>query len=199
MWKVPRDWPGEVAYVIAGGPSVLSQDLTLLKGRRVIVVNSSWEAFPEAQYLFFGDYRWFYQHRDKLKIGFKGRVVTPCSVTRGKEILLLKKVKPPPGICADPAKISMFFTSLQGALNLSVHLGARRIVLLGADMRPASDGRTHHHEPHPWPQKRDCWDKQMIDLETTVRPLADMGIEVINTSLESRLTWWPKMRLEDCL
>ena len=59
LWSVPRAWPGETAYIVAGGPSVAWQDLGLLRGRRVIAVNSSWEAVPWAAILLFADLRWW--------------------------------------------------------------------------------------------------------------------------------------------
>ncbi len=89
-------------------------------------------------------------------------------------------------------------TSLHAAMNFAVHLGASRLVLLGADMQPDGE-RTHHHAPHPWPQKPGCWDTQMTALRQTVEPLAQMGIEVINTSPVSRIDWWPKASLDECL
>lgn len=90
-------------------------------------------------------------------------------------------------------------TSLQAAMNLAVHLGASRIVLLGADMKPAPDGRTHHHAPHKWPQVPGCWEIQMLDLKHAADDLATLGVEVVNTSLESMINWWPKRPIGELL
>ena len=57
FWSVPREWPGETAFIVGGGPSVLGQDLDALRGRRVIVINSSVYAVPGADFLFFDDHR----------------------------------------------------------------------------------------------------------------------------------------------
>ena len=92
-------------------------------------------------------------------------------------------------------------TGLQGAINLAVHLGGggSRVVLIGADMGPAPDGRTHHHRPHPWPQKPDCWELQMAQLRETAPILDRLGVEVVNASPTSRIEWWRKAALADII
>lgn len=198
-WTVPREWPDETAFIVAGGPSVSGIDLSLLKGRRVIVVNSSFTAVPFADFLFFADARWWLEYGARTK-GFGGRIVTVAKALGDKRLLRLHKVKPPPGLTSKPSHVAMQRTSLHGAMNLAFHLGVNRIVLLGADMRAAKDGRTHHHKPHKWRVKPTAWTKQMQDLRMIAAPLAEKGVEVINCSAVSRIDWWPKVdRLEDCL
>lgn len=199
-WSVPKEWQGETAYIVAGGPSVKQQNLELLRGRRVIVVNSSYLAVPFADILFFGDARWYNEHRRQQTINsFKGRVVTCSAAVRGPNILGLTRVNPPPGFCEEPTKVASQRTNLQGAMNLAAHLGINRIVLLGADMGRAEDGTTHHHDAHPWKNApgNACWDMQMEHLALIVEPLKARGIEVINTSSVSRIPWWPKKTLEE--
>ena len=45
----------QTVFIVAGGASVLEHDLEALRGRRVIVINSSVHAVPFADYLYFGD------------------------------------------------------------------------------------------------------------------------------------------------
>lgn len=196
--KVPREWGGETAFIIAGGPSVAGEDVSRLQGRRVIVVNSSYAVAPFADILFFGDSRWWIEHRARLA-GFAGRMVTCSNGARGDRLLHLRKVRPPPGITFDPGAVAMSRTSLQGAMNVAVHLGVARIVLIGADMQPARDGRSHHHQPHPWPVRTGCWAEQMKDLRHAAAPLAERGVEVVNASPRSLITWWPQRRMEEVL
>lgn len=200
LWCVPREWPGETVFIIAGGTSVLTQDVGALAGRRVIVINSSYEVAPFADYLLFLDTRWWNAHRSRpLLQEFKGRLVTTSRVVVGERLLRLKQLVPPPGLTDDRRALVAQWTSLQGAMNLAVHLGAARIVLLGADACRASDGRTHHHSPHKWPNKAGnrTWELQTEQLAHIVQPLRDRGVEVINTSPISRLPWWPFRRLTD--
>ena len=201
-WRVAPEWASETAFIVAGGSSVLGQDLSLLRGHRVIVVNSSYEAAPFADILFFGDLSWWETHRRReALVAFAGRIVTVSLRAVGRRLLRLRRQVPPPGLSCDPCCVVSERTSLQGAINLAVHLGVKRIVLLGADMRRADNGRSHHHSPHPRPNKpgNRTWDIQMAQLRLAVEPLRELGIEVINTSPISRIDWWPRAELAACL
>ncbi len=209
-WCVPRNWEGETAFVIASGPSRLTQGIERLEGRRVIAVNSSGFDATFADYLFSGDGRWLNLHRDVLIRDWAGRVVTYSRAANWPGLKRLVKLDPPSvgrrsavaaatGISTDPRSVVCRFTSLQGAINLAVLLGARRVVLLGADGGPGPDGATHAHTPHPWPPKPGCWDEQLVDLKTAVAPLKKLGIEVLNASPGSRLKLWPITTLDAVL
>jgi hypothetical protein len=192
-------WNGETVFIVAGGTSVLNQNLNLLYGRKVIAVNSSYEAVPWAAACFFADSRWWNVHKHKPALaGFQGLLVTCALHAKGDRLLRVRRVMPPPGYTDDRSAVVANRTSLQGAMNLAGHLGARRLVLLGADMRRGDDGRTHHHAAHQWPNKTGnrTWDIQMQQLSLMVEPLKERGIEVVNCSPISRLPWWPTRTLE---
>lgn len=201
-WRVAPLWQGETVFVIAGGPSVAELDLETIRGRKVIAVNSSYERAPFAQFIFFGDGRWHEDHKDNLE-SFAGRLVTVSNMPTDPRILKLKRFKPSGGLgfAESNDTLASQRTSLQGAMNLAAHLGAKRIVLLGADMARAANGRSHHHKPHRWTNRPGnvTWDEQLPHLKWIVTPLARRGIEVVNCSLVSRITWWPKMSLSEFL
>lgn len=200
QWTIPEDWPGETVFIVAGGTSVSYQGAHRLQGKRVIAVNSSYETVPFADILFFGDNRWYLEHYGRPAFKeFKGRKVTVSQpASGGPELFKLNRVTPPPGLCIDRRGLASQRTSLQGAMNLAVMLGAKRLILLGADAGRAKDNRSHHHKPHKWRNKPGdvTWDHQMQQLQLIVAPLAEMGIEVVNTSPVSRLPYWPIIPLE---
>jgi hypothetical protein len=200
FWTVTPEWKGETAFVVAGGPSVREQNVAQLEGRNVIAVNSSYEIAPFAQFLVFGDKRWWIEHHPRLA-EFQGRIVTPCKSAVPRQRLLCLRRADGRGLADDPSAVICGRTTTHAAINFAVHLGVKRIVLLGADMCRASDGRAHHHAEHPWPVREGCWAEQMEHLKHLVKPLRLRGIEVINTSQVSLIptTWWPKAKLEDCL
>lgn len=189
------EWRGETAFILGGGPSVLTQDLNLLRGRRLIVINSSYTAAPWADFLIFADARWFEHHRNNLK-NFKGRIVTTSTAVRGPPRLFRLHKKSPPGLADDPGIISLRFTTLSGAMNLAVHLGVVRMILLGIDGRSIG-GKTHHHAPHPWRQVPGCWEKQRGDLVKITEELKIRGVECLNASPDSAWDLWPKVKFED--
>ena len=202
VWSVPREWDGQTAFIIGGGPSVADEDVAALKGRHVIVVNSSYEVAPWADYLLFGDLPWWHHHSKQLR-NFAGKIVT-VSASQAKDppwgkLLRCRKIKPPPGLSANPQELVMQKTTVQGAINLAVHFGCNRIVLLGVDMGRAADGRSHHHAPHARPSNPGCWDEQMDQLRLAVEPLQRLNVSIINTSMRSRIGFWPKQPLVEIL
>lgn len=204
-WHIQPDWAGETVYIVAGGTSVRGLDLSLLKGRRVIAVNSSYETVPFADLLFFSDVRWYEEHKNrKAYLEFPGKVATVSRIVQdvpSRPALLRLHRHGQPGLATPNDGVICQRTSLQGAMNLAAHKGVARIVLIGADMRRAEDGTTHHHIPHKWKNRagNKTWDVQMTQLVTTVEPLRALGIEVINVSPISRITWWPIMTFEQSL
>jgi hypothetical protein len=182
FWRVEREWPGETAFIVGGGPSVLGQNLELLRGRRVIVINSSVFAVPWADFLYFGDWRWWYENKAAIA-GFAGRAVTVSQSVADQKVRICRKINPP-GLASAPDCLMQKWTSLTAATNLAAHLigPSGSIVWLGADGKHAADGRTHHHQPHRWPAKPGCYDKQRADLVTIIPSLQALKISLFNAS-----------------
>jgi hypothetical protein len=197
-WSCPALWRGQDAFIIAGGPSLAGFDFNELIGRNVIAINSSVYSAMFAPFMFFGDDRWGHDNEIKLRL-YRGQIVTTSSGAGIKRANVMKKIVPPPALMTRPDALVMRRTSLQAAMNLAFHLGAKRIILMGADMRAAPDGRTHHHQPHRWPQVPGCWNEQMKDLRECGPAYESLGVEVINTSLDSLIDWWPKRCIGELL
>jgi hypothetical protein len=182
-WTVPREWPGQTVFIVGGGPSVLGQNLEALRGRRVIVINSSVYAVPWADILYFGDFRWWNDNR-AVVTSFAGRVVTVSRmVSADKKVLVCRKTNPP-GLAREHNSLMQKWTSFTAATNLAAHLigPGGTIVWLGADGRKAADGRCHHHKPHRWISRPDCYDKHRADLLTIVPSLRTLKIAAFNAS-----------------
>ncbi len=205
-WRPTKEWAGETAFIVGGGPSALHADLSTLRGRKVIAINSSWRAMPWADFLVFSDNRWWAEHgpilldesqRQRPAV-FGGRIV---AVTTTITLPVLYEVgrENKPGLCRDPGAVMIRRTTLTAALNLAYHLGASRMILLGVDGKAAENGRTHHHEAHPWPQRPGCWDEQRVDVAAIAADLAREGIKVINASPGSALDLWKVLPLPDAI
>ena len=202
FWSVPREWPGDTAFIVGGGPSVLQQNLELLRGRHVIAINSSVYAVPWANFLFFGDWRWWNEDENRAAVAsFRGRAVTTSQLVSDSKALTCRCARPP-GLALAHDSLMQKWTSLTAATNLAAHLvgPGGTIVWLGADGRIAADGRTHHHKPHRWPHRPGCYDKQKADLVSIVPSLRNLKISLFNASPG---TAWadlaPVVRLEDML
>jgi len=184
FWTVQPEWGGETAFIVAGGPSVLSVNLELLRGRNVIAINSSVYAVPWAQFLYFGDYRWLAEPENRDAVAkFAGRTVTTSRLARDPKILLCRKGDPP-GLSMERDTLAQKYTSLTAATNLAAHLvgAGGRIVWLGADGGPNREGRTHHHKQHPWLSPPDGYIKQLGELRTAIASLERLSISAFNAS-----------------
>lgn len=211
-WRVPRDWEGETVFIIGGGPSVADVDLTVLRERRVLVVNSSYAAALAAglapELLVFGDSDWWAEHCAKLLASFAGRIVTAADVNHPR-VLRLRNSRPdrtgsrpplaPLRLSDDPAAVPLRRTSMVAALNIAWLGGACAIVTLGLDGR-AAGMRTHHHAPHRKPVVKGCWDVQgRYDLAPIVADLGARGCAVLNASPGSVHTFAPVMTLVEAI
>jgi len=184
FWNVPHEWPAQTAFIVAGGPSVLRQDLELLRGRNVIAINSSIYAVPWAQFLYFGDFRWWDESANRAALEqYQGCIVTTTRLIRHPKVMICRKTNPP-GLALECDSLMQRYTSLTAATNLAAHLvgPGGTIVWLGADGKHAADGRTHHHVPHRWYSKPGCYDQQLTDLVTIVPSLKQLRIAAFNAS-----------------
>lgn len=223
-WSVPRLWPGETVALIASGPSLTEDQVLMLRGRvPVIVVNDSYLMAPWADIHYFADAKWYEWHRNyespaqhlfgreralALFHGFQGARVTienHQAKIRAHEpgVKVVRNdnhapdcPKPPEGLCLKPDGVRTGSNSGYQALNLAVHTGAKRLLLLGYDMRE-SDGRTHWFGDHP--RKTSSAEQFVPAFRTLVEPLRKLGIEVVNCTPGSALDCFPKRALEETL
>ncbi len=197
FWRAEEIWKGQTCYIIGGGPSLLTQNLALLKGQNVIVINTSYQAFPEAQFLIFSDMRWWCEHlRLKALQDFKGKIVATSNSASGPQLLKMKR-KGSPGLSTERDMVMVRNTTLTGAINLAVHFGVAKIVLLGIDQKHRADGRTHHHVSHKWNPVPNCWARQQMDMPKIAEDLKALNIPCVNASPGSALALWPIVNLED--
>jgi hypothetical protein len=190
-------WKGETCYIIGGGPSVTSQPIHLLKGKKIIVINSSYIAFPEAQFCVFSDMRWWCEHIRCGARNFKGTIISTSASASGAPNLVIMRRSNIRGLNEDRETLMIKNTTLTAAINLAYHFAVAKIVLLGIDQKKAADGRTHHHRPHPWQCAPDCFPRQQSDLPPIAEGLRGKSIECVNASPGSALALWPIVELRD--
>lgn len=201
MWVAPKIWPGETAFILAAGPSTTSLDLSKLNGRKVIAVKSAWKVYPDADVLFFADGRWW---REKaLRPGekeFSGLIVTTAQEIGDPRVSRLQKLDPSHGFLTNPSQVALARSSTTGAMNLAIHFGATKLVLLGVDAKPAPDGRRHNHGLRwPWPPSKHCWEDQCKEFAAVAPSAHRLGIEIVNANPDSAVRCWPRKPFEECL
>lgn len=106
-----------------------------------------------------------------------------------------------PGLSMNPHVIHQGANSGYQAINLAVLMGAKRIALLGFDMK-ASSGDVHWHGKHPngLNNPTDLQFQMWLDAFRTMPPdLEKIGVEVINCTPDTALDCFPLRGLESVL
>ena len=84
-------------------------------------------------------------------------------------------------------------------MNLALHWGARRFVLVGYDMGPVGK-RSHFFGDHPKGLRNESpWNLFVRNFGAIAEDCKRLGLEVVNTSQVSRLRCFPRASLNDAL
>jgi len=202
-WQIPEIWPGGECFILGGGPSVAAVSVSGLQGRRVIAVNQSHKIAPFAEVCFFADCSWWHRFGERELLGFSGLKVTTCIKLLGvKGVKVCRKQTSPAGLVFGGGALSWNRSSGACAINLAVALGAKRIVLLGFDMRDVGE-RAHWHDDYaPIQQKvlrlvgrarkvEAPYSKFLISFAAIARDAERRRIEIVNATPGSAIREFP--------
>jgi hypothetical protein len=200
--SVPRLWPGSTVVCIGGGPSLTPDDVAYVRGKaRVIAINNAYQLAPWGDVLWATDSTWWRQHKGvpsfqglKFSAGISG-AYDDCDV----RLLKCKRgLKGMQGLSLDPDAIQHGKNGGHASINVAVHLGASRIVLLGYDCKLGPSGEEHWHKRHAYQPKLEfsLWLK---NFETLIEPLKALNISIVNCTRDTALTCFPQMPLQEAL
>lgn len=209
-WTSPELWPGSAFVIIGGGPSLTQAQVDACRDRqlfgskvRAIAVNDAYRIAPWADVLYFCDDKWWRWHGKKL-----GAWTSLIVKLAGGEhdfgdprIKVMRNVDTG-GLCTQRDGLNTGRNSGFQAINLAVHLGAKRIVLLGFDMGAQVDAgrlKTHWFGDHPGGTSDRVYDSMLPWFDTIVQPLAKLGIEVFNATPGGRLRAFPMKSIDEAL
>lgn len=220
-WKVPTLWPGSEVVIIGGGPSLKGFDYSVLKGYRVIGCNDAYKlVFPQfyndpslIDLCYWGDYGWWLIHwNDTVEypeksneashpglIHFPGLRVT-CSERYVKEngVLCLKRQS---SKLSYGSTIGWFHNTGASAVNLAVNLGAKKVILLGFDMKlDDKTGKQNWHHNLKNDPNAIIIERHKKHINNALAPQINQNhpdVEIINACPESTLDCWKKMKPED--
>ena len=192
---VPRLFPGETIAILAGGPSLTPEDVHACRGRaRILAIKDAIRLEPDADCLYACDEKWWRHHGPRLS--YDGpRFALEMGAAPWAQVL---KIAGDTGLELQPDGLKTGRNSGYQAINLAVHLGARRILLLGFDMQPVN-GQHHWFGAHPYRASDPPYALFLRCFPTIVEPLQDAGVEVINCTPGSALDCFPRMTLRDAL
>lgn len=205
--------------ILAGGPSLRTQNLQPLystKGLRIITINDSWRLLDSAyipDVCYFCDNQWWQKQlamnprsRDNSKsfhdLIYKANWITGAAGFENHPQVRSIKLTKELGLELDPKGVAHGHNSGYQAINLAYHFGAKRIVLLGYDMKLSKDGRTHWHDNStisPETFRMELEKSFLPHFKTMKAALKKAGVEVINATPDSALDAFPRLSGPDAL
>lgn len=231
-WRVPRMWEGGECWIIGGGPSlteqfdipqdivqrVLSKELTPdayspylapIHKKHVIGINAAYLIGKWIDIMFFGDARFFLEHRERLA-KFPGLKVScherPAGVKYANDnIKYLPKHKGHGnGISPVADKVCWNQNSGAAAISVAANTGATRIILVGFDMK--MNGTVQHwHSLYGTAGKKDRplrslpFQRHLKAFPAIDRDARQRGIEIVNACPDSEIQEFEKTTVKSLL
>jgi hypothetical protein len=191
------------AVIIGGGSSVNEFDFSLLEKQRLVIgVNDSFKLGSFVGYVWFGDQRWYEWNKEFLKEYRESKKVYTCaeSLEDNPDLQCFKRGKPL-GVETTLNKVSWNRTSGASAINFAYHLGARKIILIGFDMKRGNKGETHWHDNH---KKKDAdidtlFLRYLEPFKAIKRDADKLGVKIVNLNLNSAIEDFPKMTYKEAI
>ena len=182
----------DTCYIVGGGMSLKDFDWSLLDDKFVIAINTAYSKLPDAQILYCTDPPWIQSHLSNLE-KFKGTIYQGViNLDKPPKLPVIDKqwhLTGRDGLEVLEGCLRHGSNSAFAAINMAaVHLGFKKIYLLGIDMKWGESGKsgTSHWHSEAMPHKRidgEAVYQKMKQAYTTIKkPLLDMGIEVINVN-----------------
>jgi hypothetical protein len=194
------DWTGETVALIASGSSAAKAGVEQLQGRvRTMVVNTSWQLAPWADVLYGCDLKWWEKYNGVPE--FKGLKLVQEREARTffPELHLVKVDRLVDQLLLDrPGYVGSGGNGGFQVLNLAVQFGAKKILLIGYDMKG-----DHWHARHPFPlsnpHPQDNFPRWRRAIDGAALVMWRMGITIINCSMISALQAYPKKTIQEAL
>jgi hypothetical protein len=201
---VPRLFDGETIACLATGPSLTPQVVEACRGRvRTIAINDAHRLAPWADVLYSSDRRWWPHYKGVpsfagLKYSIGSGQMKRNPFRDYPEIRVLRNTGYL-GLELDPGGLRNGRNSGFAAINLAVHLGATRIILLGYNMSHAAGAHFFGDHPQGLTQNASLYPGFRRNFDTLVEPLRTLGVEVFNCTENSSLDAFPRRDLADVL
>jgi len=196
---VPKDWEGQTVVIIGGGPSVTQTQIDLVsrtRGVPVIAINNAYLIAPWADVLYACDRVWWDWHYETVSRIYDGLKITrdPYAKEKYPDLIWIEGEPHDQGLSKRQDSIVNGRIGGYQAINLAVNFGAKKILLIGFDMRNIN-GLSHWHGDHPNSQ-RPIWNDRIAHFKNMISDLEARGIEVINCTPGSALDAFPMGDLE---
>jgi len=209
---VPRqfDVPEDIIQKVTQGtlpPNAYSPYMHLIHDKHIIGVNMSYKLGMWIDVVMFGDSGFFLKERNGLAT-FPGIKVSCNTGSQGERWIkhLGRDGSHSKGISTNPMLVGWNGNTGGAAINLAVHMGAKRILLLGFDMNLDGTRMQHWHDLYGKGPVLDERRKRKLPFSRHITSFsfiaADakrLGVEIINLSPGSSINDFPKMSVKEFL
>jgi hypothetical protein len=182
-WKIPRVWENRTVAVLACGPSMSQEVADSVSGLPVIAVNNAFTLAPRANVLYACDSKFWLHYTDAL--AFKGLKVTLDDSLPQWSVRLLRNLGKSGFDPDDLSGVHAGCNSGYQAVQLAIKAGAKRVLLLGFDMR--GDHFFGSHPAHLQDSDPHVFSRFIAEFEKVAPLYAEHGVDVVNCTPGSAL------------
>lgn len=182
--------------ILGTGPSLTQEDVDACRRFHTytIAISDAYRLAPWTSVLYAPDARWWDWHQDALSL--------PCLRYSLQSSPYQGVTRLAPGIQrgleTDPRFLATGGHGGWQAINLAVHLGAARIILLGYDMQPSAEGVHHFFGEHP-NHSHVRYEKWLSLYESLCTWLVPLGVTIVNASRATAISGVPRVDLVTAL
>jgi hypothetical protein len=206
--SVLQFWPGATIVCLASGPTLTDGDVARVRasGLPVIAVNDAIRLAPWAPVLYSSDRAWWRFYRGvadytglRVSVGSKRGAADPILGGPWAAPIVVLRHTGVEGLESDPTGLRTGGNSGYAAINLAVHLGARKVLLLGYQGGPLA-AQSHFFGRHPVGLTESTETNYAAfrrAYETLAPALAAGGIAVRNCTPRTRLHAFETADLRD--
>lgn len=193
-----RQWEGETVGVIASGPSLERWQCDALTERhRTIAVNSSFQWAPRAAAVYGCDGSWWQRYHQEVPE--QSQKWTQDKAAAARLGLLHVSGTNGKGLNTRTAHVNTGQNSGYQAIGLAYQFGAKRIILIGFDMKKTG-GKAHFFGDHPQGLRNaEGVERWVVHFGRLAKDLEHEGIEVLNCTIDTALECFTRADLRDVL
>jgi len=215
---IPRSYEGQTVVIIATGPSINEEQISLVrsaKNVKVITVNNAYQIAPFTNIQIACNDNWweYYLAHDPLLKKLEADCWTRYKYIAEEHGINYIDSIVKDGLSTDPSVVHINHGSGPMAINFATLYGFKKLILIGHDMRYAKDyngrqkkaGSTPRHYFGEYPKSMQHWPSVKVGqngtlnglIESYEKMIADLeGIDVVNCTPNSDLNCFRKSTLE---
>lgn len=192
--------PDRPVWIVGGGPSLKGFNFSYLRDLDVVAINKSFMDLPFAKIVWWTDAKFYLMCLNNKWPLMKHLGVKCAGTDHRDDVKYPKEVRQfkfdgSSGLSFAEGYLRHGNNSGYAAINLVIAYGARRIRLLGYDMKLSESGDDHYHDGYPGFSKtkqRTYTEKMLPYFDKMLPDLKRCGAEVINCNPDSALNTFPK-------